>query len=622
MTFGRDVKRAAIVAMAALALSWVAASPAEDAKAQRDALFQQGLDALQRDKDPERALEILEKVPLPEVRPPVPTCRDAELDRARLDYEVALHDWYSVHSLMAKCEIRLGRPADASARYAKLGQLFPASRPVGTFERDLDREVRSALTDDTLAGFHPVYNAWLAANDAKKAMAEENPWGKESNGVRCALALPVPELRVGDAFSFDVRLRNVSDEPLQVYYPSVFPALNLVIRDEKGEVVKCVRAGFDYNMPNPKDELRLIKPGEVFSAKIAGRVAYVFKRAADLKGDAGERPVTLDFHDVMCELARLGRFTASLRLAADEKTVAMGKGVEGKIWTGDLTSNVVEFSVRPMTRAELDGFVEVLKAGDDARKREAIDVLAANCDRKAVSALMAILSAGAEPNLRAASDALVRIQDASILPDLLALYRMSVKYPKRDAGGAQSILLLTVMGLEADRAKLNDLLVEVLKSDASVEARSTAAWQLAMTRDAKTTSALIDAAKKPEPRMQYAAIDALASVGANTAPADKGKISAPLVEILKSDPEANVRSRAASALGMVRDKSVVLALVEALKDKDPFVGSYAVHSLSTLAGPEVIPAIEAWSASVDTPDLKDAAMRAIGTIRQRAGMKP
>jgi HEAT repeat protein len=66
----------------------------------------------------------------------------------------------------------------------------------------------------------------------------------------------------------------------------------------------------------------------------------------------------------------------------------------------------------------------------------------------------------------------------------------------------------------------------------------------------------------------------------------------------------------------------VAALVEALKDEDAFVGSYAAHSLGRLGGPEVIPALEQYMQTVPKDTQKDAARKAIEAIRARSKAAP
>jgi HEAT repeat protein len=426
------------------------------------------------------------------------------------------------------------------------------------------------------------------------------------------------ELRIGDPFVVTVEIANVSDKAVTFFYQDLYQAMKLEIRSDAGKVVKSQMLVV-YDWPNPKRFYRRIEPGKTFTAEMKGRAKVQFATAADLAKDPATRAVMIDFHDVGFLAEGPGKFSATLHLSADEKTVEQGKhfGFD-EVWTGELAGNAVAFSMRPMTREELDGFIAQVRFGKEDEQRAAIEVLSANADRNAVGALMGILTVGTEPHLRAAADALVRIHDTSVLPDLLALYRLRSKYGDERAGELQSILLNAIRGLQADQKKLGDLFIDVLKSDASVEARQTAAWNLAMSDHPQALEALIAAAKTHEPRMQYAAIDALTTLGHRRG---KEKAVPPLIDILKTDPEGSVRGRAANALGQLGDKSAVPVLVEALKDPDQFVGSYAAHGLGMLGDAAAIPALEAYEKSAEKDSQKQAARRAIELIRQRTSAR-
>jgi HEAT repeat protein len=62
----------------------------------------------------------------------------------------------------------------------------------------------------------------------------------------------------------------------------------------------------------------------------------------------------------------------------------------------------------------------------------------------------------------------------------------------------------------------------------------------------------------------------------------------------------------------------VAALVEALKDKDAFVGSYAAHSLGRIGGDEAIASLEQYMQVAPKDSQKDAAKKAIEAIRARS----
>jgi len=445
----------------------------------------------------------------------------------------------------------------------------------------------------------------------------EEAWGKAVNGLRCSIAMTPAELRVGDTCVIDVKVENVSDKVTHVYYMTIYQATPLVIADSEGKAVKSRQTG-DYGWPHPKEFFHLIKPGDTFATQIKGRVSVKWARAGELPADPAKRDVALLSQDMAYGLGRPGKFTAQLHLIADDRRVAEGKryGID-PVWTGEMHSNTVAFSVRHMTREELDGFIETLRTGAEEQRREAIRVLAAHGDRQAVPALLDILNKGPGPLQRPVADALGGIQDTSVVPDLLAFYKRFADRGDRASGEFKQCVLQAWSVLEPDKQKRAELFVGVLKSDAAVESRKYAAWNLVYLKHPQRIPTLLAAARDGDRRMQWAAIDVLGSVARETPGEARAQIATALVEILKSAPDRTVRSRAAGALRNVADKSVVPALVGALKDPNHFVGAAAAHSLGQLAGPDAIPVLEQFAKGAERESQADAAKRAIGRIKQR-----
>jgi len=367
------------------------------------------------------------------------------------------------------------------------------------------------------------------------------------------------ELRVGDTCVIDVKVENVSDKVTHVYYMTIYQATPLVIADSEGKAVKSRQTG-DYGWPHPKEFFHLIKPGDTFATQIKGRVSVKWARAGELPADPAKRDVALLSQDMAYGLGRPGKFTAQLHLIADDRRVAEGKryGID-PVWTGEMHSNTVAFSVRHMTREELDGFIETLRTGAEEQRREAIRVLAAHGDRQAVPALLDILNKGPGPLQRPVADALGGIQDTSVVPDLLAFYKRFADRGDRASGEFKQCVLQAWSVLEPDKQKRAELFVGVLKSDAAVESRKYAAWNLVYLKHPQRIPTLLAAARDGDRRMQWAAIDVLGSVARETPGEARAQIATALVEILKSAPDRTVRSRAAGALRNVADKSVVPA---------------------------------------------------------------
>lgn len=63
---------------------------------------------------------------------------------------------------------------------------------------------------------------------------------------------------------------------------------------------------------------------------------------------------------------------------------------------------------------------------------------------------------------------------------------------------------------------------------------------------------------------------------------------------------------------------MVPALIEALRDPNPWVGSDAAHSLGRLAGPEAIEPLREYQKIAQTESQTQAATGAIAAIQQRA----
>jgi len=590
-----------------------------------DAYFELGLDYLQRARDPRRALAMFAKIPMP----PAPDANDKS-DKGLRNYELVRSTYAKVQQPMAKCEVQLGELGKAEKRYDKLIELFPELED--SFRRSLEFEVKIIATRRprnkywlSLSGLkQKLYQRraarWLEDSQKRQEQIERQRWGKESNGLQCSIGIEPAELRVGDSLVITVEIKNVSAEDLCLHYQDLYQAGKLSIKNERGDTVASMQTVV-YGWPHPKEFFHVIKADQTFTEQIKGRVEMKFIRAQDAPADVTAHPLQIDFHDVAQQIEQPGRFTATLRLTADEKTVTTGTSFGfSQIWTGQLLSNEIEFSVRRMRRDELDKVIAQLRTGNDEEKAEAIEVIKANKDRQAVRELMSLLTSRKGP-LRAVSDTLVRIQDTSILPDLLDLYRISARYGTNGRGEFQRTLLQTISGLEADRRKIDALFIEIVKSDALVDARQYAASHLGSRDDPQVVAALFEAAGREPPQVQWAAIDALGWIGSRREVADKKEIIDPLAEILKTAPNSKVRRRAASALGQVGSGLVVPSLIEALEDEDLFVGASAAHYLGRHAGLEAVVPLERYMSRAATDPQRRSAGDAIKFIRQRAASK-
>ena len=457
--------------------------------------------------------------------------------------------------------------------------------------------------------------------DNNAATSSVVTWGKSEAGLQCSVNLQRPTFRVGDAIEVRIQIRNVSDEKLTFYYPSDYRASLLEIRDEKGMPVKKNRSAITEGWMHDKS-FQTLEPADVFYASFIGISRFRLPRS---KGAAPAHPaLEIDFFPadgIRHELVSTGTFTISLHLTADEKTAALAakQGI-ASLWQGDIYSNAVAFHMNAATRKELDAAIDDLYESMPAKKQQAIELLGAHVDGKAVPALVEILLKGPQEMRLSAEEALSAIQDRSIVPKLLAHYRNAISAEMRHS-------LLEVIQSSSDWPESWPLYLEIAQSNVSWEEKHHAISSLVGLRRPEVVPILVQLARSGDPIAQRASIDLMGNVmelGASKQTQESQftkdvltQLTDELLDILKKDKDATVRSRAASALRYAQVSAVVPALIDALKDGDPWVGSYAAHTLSRIAGPEAIPALEEYFAKVSHPSQKDAARKAIDTIRKR-----
>jgi HEAT repeat protein len=290
------------------------------------------------------------------------------------------------------------------------------------------------------------------------------------------------------------------------------------------------------------------------------------------------------------------------------------------IWTGELISNEIKFNIDKMSRSELDEAISMLSSNDNKQVLKAIEIITANCDKKAVKELMSMLFSRKGP-LREVTNALIGIQDKSIMPDLLEFYKVSSKYGSDGRGEYQRSILQIINGLESDKKKINELFIEIVNSDNPIEARRYAAYELGMRGGPEVIKALFIAANSKPEQVQLAAIDALGIIGSRLKNNEKHIIIEPMAKIMRTSPDRNIRSRAVDALSRTGSDLVVSYLVEALKDENLFVGAKASTYLGRLGGMEHIGPIEEYLGRAQKDGQKNAARSAIKFIRQRNSSK-
>ena len=142
-------------------------------------------------------------------------------------------------------------------------------------------------------------------------------------------------------------------------------------------------------------------------------------------------------------------------------------------------------------------------------------------------------------------------------------------------------------------------LVETLKSPDPV-VRCTAAEALGHlgAKDSETAgAALLDLLADSEVIVRSEAVDALGILG-----------YAPAVEqvrsLLLNDPEPLVRASAAETLGDLGDASALTELELALRDADESVRGYAANSIGLLGEPQLVPKLQGYAVSEQSPKVK------------------
>lgn len=124
-------------------------------KYEDEAYYTLGLHYLQSRHDPAAAIPWLKKV-----QPPPGAGPDGVVPHAsygRLDVR-----FVGVQQALVKCEVRLGRPAEAAALNEATARRYPYYAK--SIRNHLRTEVRSALSSRALARIHPALKAWQKAH--------------------------------------------------------------------------------------------------------------------------------------------------------------------------------------------------------------------------------------------------------------------------------------------------------------------------------------------------------------------------------------------------------------------------------------------------------------------------
>ncbi len=448
-----------------------------------------------------------------------------------------------------------------------------------------------------------------AASSASPAAASVPPLTTPDGKLRCSISASTDHFLVGDPFRITVRVENASDEELWLYFPAVYKALTLTITNERGvKVNKRITAV--YKFPGLKSALHRLAPGEAYEDSIEGFIEYEFARASQGSPSIARR-IVIAFTDVHIDIIQTGRFTVALELTADEKVAKLAErmGV-GPIWPGTLRSNDIGFTTTVPTRRNLDRAIREIGSEDTAVALRAIEMVGANCDPRAVPALLRALKTENWALVRPAASALARIQDTSIVPQLEDIYRTTQQ------GEIQRIVLETMQSLQpGDRVV--SLLIETVRSGVTWESRRYAAYKIGVRKLAQGADALIAAARQEEDTVRWSAIDGLGLLGQTQDANLRAKIVTVLLGILRNDGDRTMRGRAAGSLGQIGDPSTIPALIEALHDPNNFVGASGANALRRFAGEEALEPLRQFAAVAETESQRQAATTAISEIQAR-----
>ena len=436
-------------------------------------------------------------------------------------------------------------------------------------------------------------------------------------GLRCSVEMQAGTYRVGDPVVIQVNVKNVTDKPVNFYYCDLSVSENLIVENQKGKHLNLDLTALKYNWPHPKVFIRLIKPGQAFSHQIRGRVKYKLLTADQLRKNTF-RPLLIDFGYVECHIADTGNFTLSLQLIADDNKATMAKSFGiNNLWIGTLQSNKATFNVKKMSRKELDKAIETLSKGSDIEKVEAIEVLAANADQKAVKHLMEILKAGRNLHMRKVGKALIRIQDTSIVPELTEMYEKPAPNYKTERE-FKYVVMNAIQNLES-KQKANERFVEVLKSDAPFNEIYYAGEQLALAAYEPAVGVLIEVSRNTNSRKRGAAMAALEIFGHRLQGENRKLVYERLLEMMKNDPDKGIRKAAVKASATVGGDSSSPHLIEALKDPDELVVFSAAIYLGRYGSAEALTPLQEYVSKLKIEKSKKVVLESMKFIRQRTG---
>lgn len=209
-----------------------------------------------------------------------------------------------------------------------------------------------------------------------------------------------------------------------------------------------------------------------------------------------------------------------------------------------------------------------LKLSDEEERREAVIMLSSFEGNAVLPALESALADNSPRVRAAAANSLASRRDSSIVPLLAArLTEDKVQFVRKAAAYA----LGAFQGAERTRALIGAL------TQKDLEVRGAAAVSLGDHPDADAISALTNALSD---KSAFVRAQAARGLGIN------GRASQPavptLIRLLGSDGDSEVKRQAATALGLIGDRSAIPALERARQNQDPYLVSLATDALEKI----------------------------------------
>lgn len=209
-----------------------------------------------------------------------------------------------------------------------------------------------------------------------------------------------------------------------------------------------------------------------------------------------------------------------------------------------------------------------LKSSDEEERREAVMMVSSFEGSTVVSALKSALADNSPRVRAAAANALAPLRESSIVPLLATLLKEDkVQFVRKAAAYALGAF---------QGAERTDALIDALKSK-DLEVRGASAVSLGDHPDADAIAALTNALSDKSAFVRAHSARALGVNGRGS-----GLAVPTLIRLLGSDGDSEVKRQAATALGLIGDRSAVPALERARQNQDPYLVSLAIDAIEQL----------------------------------------